>query len=71
MINRIHITPDRKPKKNHLDWPSAQSDTEVDGDHESAESSTINDMGSPCDSKTSTDYDGESLDFGDSGAELI
>jgi hypothetical protein len=71
MTNRLNITPDRKPKKNHLDWPSSQIDAEVDGDHESSDSSTINDMCGSCESATSAEYDGESLDFGDSGAELI
>ncbi|MDX2416440.1 MAG: hypothetical protein QNK19_03160 [Xanthomonadales bacterium] len=71
MTNRLHITPDRKNKKDHLEWPRTPGETEVDGDREPSESSMGDDICSPCDRTSSTEYDGESLDFGDSGANLI
>ncbi|MGB5489034.1 MAG: hypothetical protein WBN06_16715 [Lysobacterales bacterium] len=71
MNNGLHITPEREPRKNHLEWASTRLKAEVDEGNESSASTMVIDTCSPDDSTASAQYNGESLDFGDAGVDLI
>ena len=71
MNNGLHITPERDTKKNHLEWASTRRKAEVDEDRESSEPPMTSDACSLDNSTASSQYNGESLDFGNAGADLV
>lgn len=71
MTNRLHDTPNTEKRKSHSDWVDTQCKREVDEERESAKSPIVSDIGCPNDSAVSSQYNGESLDFGDSSVDFI
>jgi hypothetical protein len=71
MTNTTHISPERVTRKNQSDWTSSRRKAENDEDRGSPEFPMIRDACSPSDSAAPAQYDGESLDFGDAGVDLI
>ena len=54
-----------------MEWASTRLKAEVDEGNESSASTMVIDTCSPDDSTASAQYNGESLDFGDAGVDLI
>lgn len=71
MNKGLHITPERETKKNHLEWASTRLKAEVDEDRESSEPPMASDSCNLDNSTASAQYNGESMDFGSAGSDLI
>lgn len=70
MSSKQRLTPDRNDEKSQLKQAEAQSKTQADQGREPSGAVTVSDIGSPYGS-TDTQHSYESVDFGESGEELI
>lgn len=71
MTNRLQASQGRETRKTHSEWVNTQGKTEIEEVREVTESPIVSDIGSPNDSPASSQYKGESLDFGDSSVDFI
>ena len=71
MADGLHTSPQTDTRKPHSDWVSTRRHAEVDEVRESTEPPMATDIGHPHDSPASSQYDGESLGFGDSSVDFI
>mgnify|MGYP001550926873 CR=1 FL=1 len=66
--NNIPKTDTKKPKS---DWVSTRRQAEISEVRENTESPMASDIGSPHDSPASSQYNSESLGYGDSNVDVI
>ena len=71
MANGLHTSAQTDTKKPHSDWVSTRRQTEIIEVRETTESPMASDIGHPHDSPASSQYDGESLGFGDASVDFI
>lgn len=71
MTSELHTSPHTDTRKIHSEWVSTRRKTNADEVREFTECPMTSDIGSPHDSPTSSHYNGESLDFGDSSVDII
>jgi hypothetical protein len=71
MTTTLHTSPVNQNTGNHLKQTGSRRNVETDEGNGSPLVPVESDICSPSDATESSQYDGESLDFGDAGMELI